>query len=49
LIEAAIIEVLVDDADQLGVQWALGDLNSGVGLINFRMLALVYLLSLLVI
>ena len=36
LIEAAIIEVAGNDADQLGVQWALGDLNSGVGLINFN-------------
>ena len=35
LIEAAIIEVEGNDADQLGVQWALGDLNSGIGLINF--------------
>ncbi|NNP68319.1 type II secretion system secretin GspD [Acinetobacter sp. Ac_5812] len=35
LIEAAIIEVVGNDADQLGVQWAMGDLNSGVGLINF--------------
>ena len=35
LIEAAIIEVEGTDADQLGVQWALGDLSSGVGLINF--------------
>ncbi|MDO3665881.1 type II secretion system secretin GspD [Acinetobacter higginsii] len=35
LIEAAIIEVVGTDADQLGVQWAMGDLNSGVGLINF--------------
>ena len=35
LIEAAIIEVAGDDADQLGVQWALGDLSSGVGLVNF--------------
>jgi len=35
MIEAAIIEVVGTDADQLGVQWALGDLNSGVGLINF--------------
>lgn len=35
LIEAAIIEVSGDDADQLGVQWALGDINSGVGLLNF--------------
>lgn len=35
LIEAAIIEVAGNDADQLGVQWALGDLSSGIGLINF--------------
>ncbi|OTG76433.1 type II secretion system protein GspD [Acinetobacter terrae] len=35
LIEAAIIEVEGSDADQLGVQWALGDLSSGIGLINF--------------
>ena len=35
LIEAAIIEVEGSDADQLGVQWALGDLSSGVGLVNF--------------
>lgn len=35
LIEAAIIEVEGTDADQLGVQWALGDLSSGIGLINF--------------
>lgn len=35
LIEAAIIEIAGDDADQLGVQWALGDLTSGVGLVNF--------------
>lgn len=35
LIEAAIIEVEGSDVDQLGVQWALGDLNSGIGLINF--------------
>lgn len=35
LIEAAIIEVEGNDADQLGVQWALGDITSGVGLINF--------------
>ncbi|MBL2056369.1 type II secretion system protein GspD, partial [Klebsiella pneumoniae] len=31
LIEAAIIEVSGDDADQLGIQWALGDLSSGIG------------------
>lgn len=35
LIEATIIEVAGSDADQLGVQWALGDISSGVGLINF--------------
>ena len=35
LIEAAIIEVSGKDADQLGVQWALGYINSGIGLINF--------------
>lgn len=35
LIEAAIIEVEGSDADQLGVQWALGDLNNGIGLLNF--------------
>ncbi|MGE8560664.1 MAG: secretin N-terminal domain-containing protein, partial [Acinetobacter sp.] len=35
LIEAAIIEVEGTDADQLGVQWALGDLSSGIGLISF--------------
>ena len=35
LIEAAIMEVSGNDTDQLGVQWALGDLSSGVGLINF--------------
>lgn len=36
LIEAAIIEVEGNDADQLGVQWALGDISSGIGLINFN-------------
>ncbi|AOA59541.1 type II secretion system secretin GspD [Acinetobacter larvae] len=35
LIEAAIIEVSGNDADQLGVQWALGDISSGIGLLNF--------------
>lgn len=35
LIEAAIVEVSGSNADQLGIQWAMGDLNSGVGLINF--------------
>ncbi|RSZ28054.1 type II secretion system secretin GspD [Acinetobacter bereziniae] len=35
LIEATIIEVEGNDADQLGVQWAMGDLSSGVGVVNF--------------
>lgn len=35
MIEAAIIEVAGSDADQLGVQWALGNLSNGIGLINF--------------
>ncbi|USP40254.1 type II secretion system secretin GspD [Acinetobacter sp. XS-4] len=35
LIEAAIIEVSGDDSDQLGIQWALGDLSSGIGLLSF--------------
>lgn len=35
LIEAAIVEVTGSNVDQLGVQWALGDLSAGVGLINF--------------
>lgn len=35
LIEAAIVEVVGTNVDQLGVQWALGDLSAGVGLINF--------------
>lgn len=35
LIEAAIVEVSGTNTEQLGIQWALGDLNSGVGLINF--------------
>ena len=29
LIQAAIVEVSGDDATQLGVQWALGNANSG--------------------
>lgn len=36
LIEAAIVEVSGSNIDQLGIQWALGDLTSGVGLINFN-------------
>jgi general secretion pathway protein D len=35
LIQAAIVEVSGDDAQQLGVQWAGGDATKGVGLINF--------------
>lgn len=35
LIEAAIIELEGTDMDQLGVQWAMGDISSGIGLINF--------------
>lgn len=35
LIQAAIVEVSGDNADQLGVQWAAGDPSKGVGLINF--------------
>lgn len=35
LIQAAIIEVSGDNVDQLGVQWALGGPNSGVGITNF--------------
>lgn len=35
LIEATIIEIRGNDADQLGVQWALGDISSGVGVVNF--------------
>jgi general secretion pathway protein D len=35
LIQAAIVEVSGENADQLGVQWAFGDPTKGVGLINF--------------
>lgn len=35
LIQAAIVEVSGDNAQQLGVQWAAGDPNKGVGIINF--------------
>lgn len=35
LIQAAIVEVSGDNAQQLGVQWAAGDPAKGVGLINF--------------
>ena len=36
LIQAAIVEVSGDDAKQLGVQWALGNANSGYGVVNFN-------------
>ena len=36
LIQAAIVEVSGDDATQLGVQWALGNANSGYGIVNFN-------------
>jgi len=35
LIQAAIVEVSGSNVEQLGVQWALGNATSGVGLINF--------------
>ncbi|MBC7750980.1 MAG: type II secretion system secretin GspD, partial [Candidatus Saccharibacteria bacterium] len=35
LIQAAIVEVSGSNVEQLGVQWALGNSSSGVGLINF--------------
>lgn len=35
LIEATILEVSGNDTDQLGVQWAMGDISSGVGVVNF--------------
>lgn len=35
LIQAAIIEVSGDNVDQLGVQWAMGGPDSGIGLTNF--------------
>jgi general secretion pathway protein D len=35
LIQAAIVEISGDDATQLGVQWALGNANSGYGVVNF--------------
>lgn len=36
LIQAAIVEISGDDAKQLGVQWALGNANSGYGSISFN-------------
>ena len=35
LIQAAIMEVSGNDTQQLGVQWALGSANSGIGVVNF--------------
>lgn len=35
LIQAAIVEVSGDNAQQLGVQWAFGNPQSGVGVVNF--------------
>lgn len=35
LIQAAIVEVSGSNADQLGVQWALGNASTGVGTISF--------------
>lgn len=35
LIQAAIVEVTGSNADQLGVQWALGNASTGVGTISF--------------
>lgn len=36
LIQAAIMEISGTDTQQLGVQWAMGNANSGVGVINFN-------------
>lgn len=36
LIQAAIVEVSGNNAEQLGVQWAAGDPRAGVGVINFN-------------
>ncbi|PTQ87712.1 type II secretion system secretin GspD [Agitococcus lubricus] len=36
LIQAAILEISGENAAQLGVQWAAGDPNKGVGLVNFN-------------
>lgn len=35
LIQAAIMEVSGNDTQQLGVQWAMGNANSGIGVVNF--------------
>lgn len=35
LIQAAIMEISGNDTQQLGVQWAMGNANSGVGVVNF--------------
>ncbi|MFW2178463.1 MULTISPECIES: type II secretion system secretin GspD [unclassified Moraxella] len=36
LIQAAIMEISGTDTQQLGVQWAMGNANSGVGVVNFN-------------
>lgn len=36
LIQAAIMEISGNDTQQLGVQWAMGNANSGVGVVNFN-------------
>ena len=36
LIQAAIMEISGNDTQQLGVQWAMGNANSGIGVINFN-------------
>lgn len=36
LIQAAILEISGGSADQLGVQWALGGVDNGVGVVNFK-------------
>lgn len=36
LIQAAIVEISGDDMKQLGVQWALGNANTGYGVVNFN-------------
>lgn len=36
LIQAAIMEISGNDTQQLGVQWAMGNANSGIGVVNFN-------------
>lgn len=36
LIQAAIMEISGTDTQQLGVQWAMGNANSGIGVVNFN-------------